>query len=1322
MNYYYTQKTGGTEAWRPIREDKLDTLDSPMFITVLSVDTPISDDATKEQLAETKYKGPLYFDLDDANSPASTAMYAQKLVEKLSEQGVFPAQLEIFATGGKGFHVLVPEECFLTKPPKTGLPLLPAIFKEMAFGLAVDSMDFRVYTARKGRMFRRANVLRPNGLYKVRISAEELEAMAELAKEDPEAAEANYKELCSAPRKDLEVAQDTPELATGLLAMFDAAKAKITKAAAKIKKQRPVKFPAELPSFDAMLRGEGIKSDTGFHPIAMQVAITAHARGMTLQDLLAKSEGLCENHESDGYRYNTPAKRRAELSRMYDYTDDNPCYTYNPHAIRDLLTHGAPDLHGLEVTAEEVLEGMQAGSDSDEDSNSEFDHANVIMTRQGIFTMTEAGPKQLTAAAFTGVIELRSGEDGGIVALEADMTIGAKAYNGMTLTLEDFSSVNSFNKMLMRFGQTFSGTDIQSRGAYMRIVEKARKEGKSMYVIAKEGLSVVKIPFHEDDQAKQGFLVWADNKQVIVEPSMADKGMALKFVGFPEKAGQFQTDLSSAPNLVRWLAEDQNKDQLRSFLNNLLYCQSPAYLGKLLGWTMACHYRAMFHEAYGKFPMLHINGAAGAGKCFAKDTLILMSDGTTKPVQDVQVGDRLLGPDGTPRNVLSLGRGREAMYRVDQCKGDSYTVNESHILTLKVGGLKPLRLTLRGETSTYSAGDIVNITVKDYLASNTKVKSGLKGWKSGELEFPTEKEELALDSYWLGAWIGDGKSAGPMLCKPDTALARWWVHHAESKGHVVTEGNSGTCKTWGIANPDGPNLFTAGLRKYNLIGNKHIPWEYKTSSRESRLKMLAGLIDSDGTVNNAGYRFDTVNPSLAEDVAFIARSLGIRATVNKDVYFSNMMQGEHTMYHVNLTGDVAKVPTLDKKAQTRMSKVNPTLMGITVSPVGVGDYYGFEIDGDRLLLGGDFTAYHNTEMTKLFANLHYYTVEPKMLTPTSTLFAVTQAVAGSASVPLVLDEFKPAEMLPAVYDKFKLVLRDAYNSRVVERGGGTRESADYRSVHRTQLSAPICFIAEAAESESALMERVVLLTLVKPPVIRAQEYFSKFTAAVGDRAMLGIIGHYCSAQIVNRMTVKTMAEEFLPIYNQTRRELMLQADDENLTPEEFAKRSGAKERTVFNYSVCKYGLVKLQNLIRGIYGNEFDKVFGEMLETVCSTVEEIQAQTVPEWLKVLNTFADMTLVEPLSPYFLIEGKDYAYTTVNGKNCIELYARACYFKYRAYCAASRSKPLFPSESAFTHALGNLSSLVSKGVSYKLDAPGGSVTLDLAELRSSGFMAP
>ena len=164
MQYYYYQQNGGDEVWKPIPETKLDTIDGAMFRTILSVDVPISEDATKEQLASVKYKGPLYFDLDDAESPASTAQHTLSLVRKLEENGVFPSMLEVYASGGKGFHVLVPEECFLVKPPKQGLPNLPAIFKEMAFQLAVPSMDFRVYTARKGRMFRCHNVLRPNGL------------------------------------------------------------------------------------------------------------------------------------------------------------------------------------------------------------------------------------------------------------------------------------------------------------------------------------------------------------------------------------------------------------------------------------------------------------------------------------------------------------------------------------------------------------------------------------------------------------------------------------------------------------------------------------------------------------------------------------------------------------------------------------------------------------------------------------------------------------------------------------------------------------------------------------------------------------------------------------------------------------------------------------------------------------------------------------------------------------------------------------------------------------------------------------------------------
>ena len=73
----------------------------------------------------------------------------------------------------------------------------------------------------------------------------------------------------------------------------------------------------------------------------------------------------------------------------------------------------------------------------------------------------------------------------------------------------------------------------------------------------------------------------------------------------------------------------------------------------------------------------------GRGKCLGKDTPILMYDGTIKLVQDIKVGDVLMGDDSTPRNVLSLARGRETMYKVNSKKGDGYIVNESHILSLK---------------------------------------------------------------------------------------------------------------------------------------------------------------------------------------------------------------------------------------------------------------------------------------------------------------------------------------------------------------------------------------------------------------------------------------------------------------------------------------------------------------------------------------------------------------------------------------------------------------------------------------------------------------
>ena len=75
--------------------------------------------------------------------------------------------------------------------------------------------------------------------------------------------------------------------------------------------------------------------------------------------------------------------------------------------------------------------------------------------------------------------------------------------------------------------------------------------------------------------------------------------------------------------------------------------------------------------------------APGQGKCFARGTPVLMYDGSVRAVEDVGVGDVVMGDDSTPRVVASLGRGREMMYDIVPADGGRpFTCNESHVLAL----------------------------------------------------------------------------------------------------------------------------------------------------------------------------------------------------------------------------------------------------------------------------------------------------------------------------------------------------------------------------------------------------------------------------------------------------------------------------------------------------------------------------------------------------------------------------------------------------------------------------------------------------------------
>src|SRR5699024_5346084 len=70
--------------------------------------------------------------------------------------------------------------------------------------------------------------------------------------------------------------------------------------------------------------------------------------------------------------------------------------------------------------------------------------------------------------------------------------------------------------------------------------------------------------------------------------------------------------------------------------------------------------------------------------------------------------------------------------------------------------------------------------------------------------------------------------------------------------------------------------LNARLRTLGVLGNKHVPEEYLTASREQRMELLRGLMDTDGSVNvgpnTPRVEFVSTTHALAEAVLVLARS------------------------------------------------------------------------------------------------------------------------------------------------------------------------------------------------------------------------------------------------------------------------------------------------------------------------------------------------------------------------------------------------------------------------------------------------------------------
>lgn len=360
----------------------------------------------------------------------------------------------------------------------------------------------------------------------------------------------------------------------------------------------------------------------------------------------------------------------------------------------------------------------------------------------------------------------------------------------------------------------------------------------------------------------------------------------------------------------------------------------------------------------------------GPPGCHAKGTGIVMADGSIKPIEEIEVGEKVMGPDSRPRIVLQLRRGKDKMYKITPIKGEPFIVNGHHVLSLSRSGEKDR-----------NRPEVLNTTVNEFLELSKCAQERFKLRKCESLEFGNNPY-LPLDPYYLGVWLGDGTSANTSITTADPEIEQFIYEYGAKLGTRIrkdnVKNNRASCYHFVGDGSYGGNPVLNLLRTLDLLGNKHIPKEYLTASEEVRLQILAGIVDTDGSYSAMAWRanekivkkgwkdhYDViqVRENLAREVAQLARSLGLGVSLSKCTKTIKSSNFSGTYWRLSIYGDISRIPVKieRKKAQKGTPNKNPLVTGIKdIEPVGRGTYYGFTLSDDHLYMTEDFTIHHNS--------------------------------------------------------------------------------------------------------------------------------------------------------------------------------------------------------------------------------------------------------------------------------------------------------------------------------------------------------------------------
>lgn len=299
-------------------------------------------------------------------------------------------------------------------------------------------------------------------------------------------------------------------------------------------------------------------------------------------------------------------------------------------------------------------------------------------------------------------------------------------------------------------------------------------------------------------------------------------------------------------------------------------------------------------------------------EALALDTPIPTPRGWTTMGQ-LQDGDQVFDEHGKPCTVTAahpVQEGRRS-FRVTFGEGDSVVASDGHWWKVRVG--KNPKCTLHEKTTLemFEAGR------EFYLPEMHK-----------DIDYP--EADLPIDPYLLGLWLGDGASRQAVIACDEqdvehviaaASAAGVLNAHQEGPHHVRLANGSQTAPGAKGAG------FQGNLRALGLLQNKHIPPAYLSASREQRLALLQGLMDSDGSIRPGGEaRFNNADVSLIDGVRELLVSVGYRVNQAKYQTRGHVASQAHWQpmgYLSFIAYDSAPVFRLPRKAERMRSGPRP---------------------------------------------------------------------------------------------------------------------------------------------------------------------------------------------------------------------------------------------------------------------------------------------------------------------------------------------------------------------------------------------------------------